>query len=1581
MSPEGREGREESMTEEPEHNERLRAQCQELYDLIEAGVLIVRADGSGRIVFANGRAASLYGCEDERDLMRLCSSSFRGLMEGEDYRALLESSGSHPERFAFSYCYQTKQGHFRKAEGVGSLKDTPFGSAYVILLFSAEQLSSDLRGQDKTGVLGMHDFYKEALEQAERRRGLPAVRALCPVSFNLTDFKEYNRLYGLHRGDACLEKVAETITSGFPGALVGHLAADRFVALLPSQELEERLEKVCREVNRYIDDDGIHLKAGIYSPSEGDSLDVLRHGFDAAKLACDSIKADGNRIVAVYEPSMGKTEASKTYVLRHFSEALEKHYIKVYYQPIVRTLTGRLSGFEALVRWEDPALGMILPNVFVPVLEEAQLINRLDRYVLEQVARLDRDRMDNGLPLVPVSVNLSACDFDVANPIDTIEGVVRRYRIPRAVLCLEVTERVMTRNHPGMAKTVHQFRQAGYQVWMDDFGSEYSSLSLLHNYHFDVIKIDMGFFSHFDDRSRQIITSVVTMARTLGVRTLAEGVETKEQVSFLKKIGCGQIQGYFYGRPMMYEDTLSYMHDKGLQLENPKEAHLMSSVECVNVNSESPTAIYSFDGANIALLQENDAYLRELRSTGTQDMAEANANLGDARYPLRGRFRQLLTDALQSRSKETLTYSDNGQYMRVSVRWIAGDESGWVGEAHLFNISNDLAVRQAQRLDDTLRDIFQLYEGLYLIDRGSGKVEVLRSNHPELYGLDAPREVEAFLKAFAERLVYPDDRGRFLAFASSESVEAKARAEEGAALAEIVRIRRPGGTYRWTVLEALMIYKSATSNILLSEREDIWERKADRDKLLPVFSRSLGISEPGTEQPGASAEVSLFRMLCSDSPYPFFWKDRQGRILGASESLLKEHGVHDATELLGMTEDETGCNFDLTEASRSEESIQNEGKPVARAEELVLSGGRLRELCVTRVPWYQEKEIAGTLCMFDRVGSGDDDEESRLGLVDAETGFLSFRGAIEAGLAYADQYRLRKLDYVGLLIDVPAFAELAHTNEATAKGVLGEISSSLRRALGPGWAIARIGLCCFLCFSRRGRGYGIEPSLSSVSAALPRLWSRAGLQAAPELMHAVAYGSEVMTLDEMLQLMIRRLSSVEQETYGEKPYTEDRIFVRREVLDNLKERVIISDPETYELVYLNAAARKDVGIAPDACLKGRLCYKVLEGFDAPCRDCPNMMLRMDRALSLAHMNHKTGQSLQVRSFLTTWDKRTLKLTFAFNLDEYIETLAKDNGLVYQEMRAYEAISRGMQEADPEKGIERTISSIADNMHPERLLIFEERNDDTVSATYEWTAPGVYPLKEELQSIPRTELRALYARFVSDRLVMVSDMDAFLRENPGFSFRIHGVRSFVSGQLLLQNQREGFTLVVNPSEESFQTGSVLYSTLTDFIAVMVRNRNAIGELERRSLVDQLTGAGNRRALEQRVQAWQGDGVLGVVSVDLNGLKRTNDTEGHHAGDVLISETARILAECAGEDCVFRTGGDEFVVITEDLEERDILLLIQHMRMSAENNGISMAIGYSYARGKVTDFDALLTRADFNMYLDKGHSFHRRRSDRR
>lgn len=1568
-----------TMSEVSEQEYRLQTQYQQYFDLIEGGVCFVLADGTERIVFANGKIASLYECEDAETFLQFCSSNYQNLMDEEDYVPLAEAAHGHPEHIPLSFQYRTKNGHFRKAQGVGTLKETSFGRTYVLLLFSSEQIVSDLKTPDNTGVLGMHDFYQAALMQTEKRGSLPEVLEFCPTSFDITNFKEYNRMYGMHRGDLCLKKIAETITRCFPGALVGHLTADRFVGLLPSAGLEANLEQVCNEVNSYINDDGIRLKAGIYKPSEQDSLDTLRHGFDSAKIACDSIKMDGNRSIAIYRPAMGETLANKSYVLRHFSEALEKHYIKVYFQPVIRTLTGKLCGYEALARWEDPTKGMIFSNVFIPVLEDAHLINRLDRYVLEQVCQLLRDRMDNDLPLIPVSMNLSAYDFDVANPLDIIEKMVKRYKIPRTLLHFEITERVMFQSHISMSNTVHQFQQAGYQVWMDDFGSEYSSLNSLHNYHFDVIKIDMGFFSHFDARSRQIITSVVTMARMLGVKSLAEGVETKEQVSFLKKIGCGCIQGYYYGKPMRYDDTFSFIRSRGFQIETPEEARLMAAAESVNIISDSPTALFSFDGTDITLLIENDAYKREMRTTGTQGIEEANVNLSDKGFPFRVRFQQLLMKAWRSKAQETIIYADNGQYMKASVHWVAGEERHWIGEAHIWNISNNEEIQQAKTLDNTLRDIFQFYEGFYVIERGKREITVLRSSHPELDQRTTPYGFEAFFSFFSKTLVYPDDRERFLTFINPENVEAKAKSGSGAFATELVRIKSADGTYRWKVFEALIIYKSKTKNILLCEREDIWARKVDRDSLLPVFCRSFGISEIGDINPETFAESSLFRVLCESSPYLFYWEDKEGRILGASKSLQEKEGFHDESEFVGKTEKEIGCHFDRDGLRLNDGKRQNTSDFSDRKEELALAGGRIREVSVERKPWYMEKEIAGTLAMVDRDAGKTGDEKSGLGLVDQDTGFLSFRGAIEAGLIFADHYRLFKQDYMGLLIDIPSFTEVVQDSHENVRETLMKITETIRSEFTPGWTIARIGLCRFLCFSQRESAEKVEEKLEAVSGILPPLWRKLGMQTNPLLTYATAYGSEVMSLDEMLQLLIRRMNSAEKEAFGNKPYTEDRIYVRREILDDLPERVIISDPQTFELVYLNKAARQDVGLAADCSLKDCYCYKVLEGFDQPCRDCPNLMLRMDHAFAATLRNHKTGKNLIVRSFLIIWEKRTLKVTFAFNLDEYIDLLAGEREQFYQQIRENEVISRGMQENDPDKAIEKTMLSIAEYMHPERFLIFEEKDEYTVSATYEWTAPGVIPLKEELQSIPRTELHALYTEFDSGRMVIENDMQAFQKKHPDFSLRIHGVKSFISGQLLLQNQAEGFTMVINPSDESFRSESVMYSTLTDFIAVMIRNRNSIRELEKQSMIDQLTGAGNRRALERLIQSWQGEGVLGIISIDLNGLKNTNDSEGHHAGDILIRETARILMECAGEKCVFRTGGDEFIVVTEDLEERDIILLIQHMRDSADINGIRMAIGYAWTRGRVSDFDALLTKADLNMYRDKGHSFRRRRED--
>jgi diguanylate cyclase (GGDEF)-like protein len=1246
---------------------------------------------------------------------------------------------------------------------------------------------------------------------------------------------------------------------------------------------------------------------------------------------------------------------------------------------VERTLTGSLCGFEALARWDDPSMGMISPSVFVPILEEAQLINRLDRFVLERVLGILRDRMDNGLPLIPVSINLSGCDFEVSNPFYTIEKLVSRYKVPRGALRFEITERVMIRHRNSMVSIISQFQKAGYQIWMDDFGSEYSSLNSLHNYHFDEIKIDMGFFSHFDDRSRQIITAVVVMAKMLGVMTLAEGVETEEQVEFLKKIGCGRIQGYYFGQPMPYEECLEFIHDKNLKIESQTECSMLDPAENVNVNSELPTAIFYFDGNEIMLLLENDAYRRELRSTGTQSLQEANLNLRAMDHPLRNRFFGLLTKALKSRTEESMIYVDNGQYIKVSVQWIAGSEQKWVGATRLYNISTKSEIQSEKILDSFLRNMFHIYDGLYMLDREKDEIRVLQCVHPKVHPGENFRHILSSFQAFTEELVHPEDQKRFLDFIRPENLEMETFHTAGNSVSELVRVRREDGTYRWTIFEALVIYKSRTKNILLCEREDIWEKKRDREKLLPAFCRSFNAGSCNCGGSAQPLEMSLFRTLQTYSPYPFFWKGRNGRILGTSTALRKLAGLPDEKAVLGKTEAELGWLIDPSVVESTESKVLHGGERLELTTEQVLTDGRLQKIGIAWAPFYQEKNLIGALGMVGSRGEDSKGEEERLGLTDPDTGLLSFRGAIEAGLLYADQYRLQKVDYVGLLIKISAFSDIQRESPRLAVTLLAETVQTLHRVLTPGWTISRTGICSFLCFCHRGENTNIAGKVEILTESLKQLWKKFSLPGNPQMIAASVFGSETRSFDDMLQLLIRRLSSVENQLFGSSTYTGDRVIIRKEAFDKLTERVVISDPKTYELVYLNQAARTTLGIGPDESLEGKICYETLEGNDAPCRDCLNVLLRQDRFCCISHICRKTGENLLVRSCLIPWEDRILRFTFAFNMSEYINTMTKDHELVYQEMRANEVISLGITEENADRGIEKMIEYISNNLKPERFLIFEERDDSTVSATYEWTAPGILPLKEELQSVPREGLRALYKEFTLHHVVMISDIVAFRREHPDFNLRIYGAKSFISGQLTLPDRSEGFTMVVNPSQETFRQASLLLSTLTDFIAVMIRNRNSMRRLEELSMRDQLTGVRNRWGLEKQVREWKDESLLGVISVDLNGLKKTNDIQGHHAGDMLIQEAARILGECAGRECVFRVGGDEFIVLTKEMEENDIRLLVRNIRDTAQDNGISMALGYAVSTGIDADTDTLLTRADLKMYDDKAHSLYRRRDD--
>ena len=281
-------------------------------------------------------------------------------------------------------------------------------------------------------------------------------------------------------------------------------------------------------------------------------------------------------------------ESLDQFILENFDTALSAGHIQVYYQPVIRTISGQLCSFEALARWIDPVRGMLPPDAFIPVLEQAKRIHRLDSFVIETVCRRIRQSVENNQTPIPVSINLSRMDFTHCDIFSVVDENARAFHIPHDFLYIEITESVLAEQEGQMRDVVERFRKAGYQIWMDDFGSGYSSLNMLKDYSFDELKLDMRFLSSFNQRSRRILTSVIQMAKEIDIHTLAEGVETEEQFSYLRNIGCEKVQGFYFGKPMPYEAALDALREKGITVELPRHRKYYDDIGKVNFLSAVP---------------------------------------------------------------------------------------------------------------------------------------------------------------------------------------------------------------------------------------------------------------------------------------------------------------------------------------------------------------------------------------------------------------------------------------------------------------------------------------------------------------------------------------------------------------------------------------------------------------------------------------------------------------------------------------------------------------------------------------------------------------------------------------------------------------------------------------------------------------------------------------------------------------------------------------------------------------------------------------------------------------------------------
>ena len=381
---------------------------------------------------------------------------------------------------------------------------------------------------------------------------------------DINHFHMLNERYGRAYGDEVLIKVGERLRQLVRecGGIVCRREADTFLIYCPHRtDYSVILEAATAGFN---DDSRVRLRMGVYSNVDK-QIDVERR-FDRAKSAADTVKNQFSRTIAIYDDSLHEAELYAEQLLEDFHTAIKEKQFKVYYQPKfdVRGDVPTLSSAEALVRWKHPQLGMVSPGVFIPLFEENGLIRRLDNYVWCEAARQIAAWKEKLNISIPVSVNVSRIDMYDADLVDYLESLVEKYQLDHHELILEITESAYTENSTQMIRKVAELREKGFRIEMDDFGSGYSSLNMISTLPIDALKLDMQFIRNaFQERKdTRLLNVVISLAESLGVPTIAEGVETAEQMLTLKNMGCDFVQGYYFSRPLPAEEFESFVAKK-----------------------------------------------------------------------------------------------------------------------------------------------------------------------------------------------------------------------------------------------------------------------------------------------------------------------------------------------------------------------------------------------------------------------------------------------------------------------------------------------------------------------------------------------------------------------------------------------------------------------------------------------------------------------------------------------------------------------------------------------------------------------------------------------------------------------------------------------------------------------------------------------------------------------------------------------------------------------------------------------------------------------------------------------------------
>ena len=725
-------------------------------------------------------------------------------------------------------------------------------------------------------------------------------------------------------------------------------------------------------------------------------------------------------------------EELQEYVIENIDRAVEEGFIKVFYQPVVRTLTEEICGMEALARWDDPDYGLLAPDIFIGALERTRQIHKLDISIIKQICKDYSATVAKGDRMVTISFNLSRLDFQLCDIHGIIEDAIKENDVPREALRVEITESMMENNEERMHDVIDRFWERGLRVWMDDFGSGYSSLNVLKDYRFDTLKIDMIFLKNFNVRSQEIVKSIVDMAKRIGVHTLAEGVETYEQLLFLKNIGCEKAQGFFIGKPMPYDKCLEHLKERGYVMESLSKRQYYHEIGRVNVlsatpllsvrdNNTAPTyremqipmAIVELSQKRIKYLFSNENYNSVLKSLGIQSTKIVEENFISDNLSFGEKFLSMMLHAKKSGDIETINFVRNGCYCFAQVKKIADYPGGDAFLCILQNLSEDSLLKQNELLADNIGSICSIYDRIELVDLETGfSKNIYNSKQTEEHYNQRAARLE--LISFAEKEVYADDQAEFLKFVDLDTLEERMRESHLNFISRPFRLHISGGTYAWELFTFVRTGKDSERKVLCCSR---------RMEPYSFGSYEDSFVNKNEENGGISPEL-LWKNMISHSDMSFFWKDKDRRFLGASRRFLNYFEMDSSNEIIGKNDEDMGWHVNPAAYKRDEEQVLEDGIQTYLVPGTCIARGKIRNIAASKMPIYKDGRIVGLMGYFMDV----DEQKIRtqhletVSMTDSQTGALNFLGLIEGALRYREGAVLENKDFAVLIFDVMNFS-------------------------------------------------------------------------------------------------------------------------------------------------------------------------------------------------------------------------------------------------------------------------------------------------------------------------------------------------------------------------------------------------------------------------------------------------------------------------------------------------------------------------------------------------------------------------------